>query len=105
MSRADEKKDKQIEKPEMTNEQMVWDYFIDKLNRQKNKEVKNTPYNPPQGDEGVSVSKRFVPPTPEEVNAYCQERHNSIDSKEFYVSSKVAKNVVGLTFSDKCGIL
>ena len=40
MSRVDEKKDKQIEKPEMTNEQMVWDYFIDKLNRQKNKEVK-----------------------------------------------------------------
>lgn len=40
MSRVDEKKDKQIEKPEMTNDQQVWDYFIDKLNRQKNKEVK-----------------------------------------------------------------
>lgn len=57
----------------------------------KNKEVKNTPYNPPQGDEGVPVSKRFVPPTPEEVAAHCQERHNSIDSKEFCVSSKAAK--------------
>lgn len=32
-------------------------------NIKKNKEVKNTPYNPPQGDEGVHVSKRFVPPT------------------------------------------
>ena len=56
-----------------------------------------TPYNPPQGDEGVSVSKRFVPPTPEEVNAYCQERHNGIDGSEFcdfYTSKgwKVGKN-------------
>lgn len=74
-------------------------------NIKKNKEVKNTPYNPPQGDDGVSVSKRFVPPTPEEVNAYCQERHNSIDSKEFCASNKAAKNIVGLTFSGKCGIL
>ena len=41
MSRVDEKKDKEvIEKPEMTPDQMVWDYFIDKFNRQKNKEVK-----------------------------------------------------------------
>lgn len=63
----------------------------------KNKEVKNTPYNPPQGDEGVPVSKRFVPPTPEEVNAYCKERHNGIDGTEFcdfYTSKgwKVGKN-------------
>lgn len=66
-------------------------------NIKKNKEVKNTPYNPPQGDEGVPVSKRFVPPTPEEVNAYCQERHNGIDGSEFcdfYTSKgwKVGKN-------------
>lgn len=63
----------------------------------KNKEVKNTPYNPPQGDGGVSVSKRFVPPTPEEVNAYCRERNNGIDGNEFcdfYISKgwKVGKN-------------
>ena len=56
-----------------------------------------TPYNPPQGDEGVSVSKRFVPPTPEEVNAYCLERNNGIDGSEFcdfYTSKgwKVGKN-------------
>lgn len=50
-------------------------------------------------------SSRFTPPTPDEVTAYCQERHNGIDGKEFCVSSKAAKNVVGLTFSDKCGIL
>lgn len=66
-------------------------------NIKKNKEVKNTPYNPPQGDEGVSVSKRFVPPTPEEVNAYCRERNNGIDGNEFcdfYTSKgwKVGKN-------------
>lgn len=63
----------------------------------KNKEVKNTPYNPPQGDEGVPVSKRFVPPTPEEVNSYCRERNNGIDGSEFcdfYTSKgwKVGKN-------------
>lgn len=66
-------------------------------NIKKNKEVKNTPYNPPQGDEGVSVSKRFVPPTPEEVNTYCRERNNGIDGSEFcdfYTSKgwKVGKN-------------
>lgn len=66
-------------------------------NIKKNKEVKNTPYNPPQGDEGVSVSKRFVPPTPEEVNTYCLERNNGIDGSEFcdfYTSKgwKVGKN-------------
>lgn len=66
-------------------------------NIKKNKEVKNTPYNPPQGDEGVSVPKRFVPPTPEEVNTYCRERNNGIDGSEFcdfYRSKgwKVGKN-------------
>lgn len=66
-------------------------------NIKKNKEVKNTPYNPPQGGEGVSVSKRFVPPTPEEVNVYCRERNNGIDGSEFcdfYTSKgwKVGKN-------------
>lgn len=66
-------------------------------NIKKNKEVKNTPYNPPQGGEGVSVLKRFVPPTPEEVNTYCRERNNGIDGSEFcdfYTSKgwKVGKN-------------
>lgn len=59
----------------------------------------NNPPTPLQGDEGVSVSKRFVPPTPEEVNAYCQERHNGIDGSEFcdfYTSKgwKVGKNTM-----------
>lgn len=66
-------------------------------NIKKNKEVKNTPYNPSQGDEGVPVSKRFVPPTPEEVSTYCRERNNGIDGSEFcdfYTSKgwKVGKN-------------
>lgn len=66
-------------------------------NIKKNKEVKNTPYNPPQGDKGVPVSKRFVPPTPEEVSTYCRERNNGIDGSEFcdfYTSKgwKVGKN-------------
>lgn len=66
-------------------------------NTKKVRSKEYTPYNPPQGDEGVPVSKRFVPPTPEEVNAYCQERHNGIDGSEFcdfYTSKgwKVGKN-------------
>ena len=66
-------------------------------NIKKNKEVMNTPYNPPQGDEGVSVSRRFVPPTPEEIGTYCRERNNGIDGSEFcdfYTSKgwKVGKN-------------
>lgn len=28
--------------------------------------------------------KRFTPPTLEEVQAYCKERHNNVDAKKFY---------------------
>ena len=31
----------------------------------------------------TKVAKRFVPPTVEEVRAYCEERHNGIDPEEF----------------------
>lgn len=52
----------------------------------------NNPLTPLQGESGsVPKSKTFTPPTPEEVNAYCQERKNGIDGKEFCVSSKAAK--------------
>ena len=85
--------DKQSDKRE-TNERQTSDKpsYTKKV---RSKEY--TPYNPPQGDEGVPVSKRFVPPTPEEVNAYCQERHNGIDGSEFcdfYTSKgwKIGKN-------------
>lgn len=66
-------------------------------NTKKVRSKEYTSYSPPQGDEGVSVSKRFVPPTPEEVNAYCRERNNGIDGNEFcdfYISKgwKVGKN-------------
>ena len=43
-------------------------------NTKKVRSKEYTPYNPPQGDEGVPVSKRFVPPTPQEVDAYCQKQ-------------------------------
>ena len=66
-------------------------------NTKKVRSKEYTPYNPPQGDEGVPVSKRFVPPTPEEVSTYCRERNNGIDGSEFcdfYTSKgwKVGKN-------------
>lgn len=44
----------------------------------------NNPLTPLQGESGsVPKSKTFTPPTPEEVNAYCQERKNGIDGTEF----------------------
>lgn len=65
--------------------------------QEKRKKKNNNPLTPLQGEEGVQSSSRFVPPTPEEVNAYCQERNNGIDGSEFvdfYTSKgwKVGKN-------------
>lgn len=40
----------------------------------KNKNKDTIPPTPLTGDEGVS--SRFVPPTPQEVSAYCQKRGN-----------------------------
>ena len=41
----------------------------------------NIPPTPLAGGEGVS--SRFVPPTPQEVTDYCQQRQNGIDGNEF----------------------
>lgn len=47
----------------------------------KNKNKDTIPPTPLAGGEGVS--SRFVPPTPQEVAAYCQQRQNGIDGSEF----------------------
>ena len=47
--------------------------------KNKNKDI--IPPTPLAGGEGVS--SRFVPPTPQEVDAYCQQRQNGIDGSEF----------------------
>lgn len=39
--------------------------------------------NKEKTDTKVSVKKKFVPPTAEEVKAYCDERHNSVDPESF----------------------
>ena len=49
------------------------------------------------GKDSIDKSKRFVPPTVDEVRAYCQERHNNVDSEtfvDFYASKgwKVGNN-------------
>ena len=44
------------------------------------KSIYNTPPLPPKGGE----RERFVPPTVEEVAAYCEERKNGIDPEEFW---------------------
>lgn len=49
--------------------------------QEKRKKKDNNPLTPLQGEK--CERSGFVPPTPEEVNAYCQERHNGIDGTEF----------------------
>ena len=44
------------------------------------KSIYNTPPLPPKGGKRA----RFVPPTVEEVAAYCEERKNGIDAEEFW---------------------
>lgn len=57
---------------------------VDVRHQTKNKKQNNNPLTPLQGEsDGVPKPKAFVPPTPEEVNAYCQERKNGIDGTEF----------------------
>lgn len=41
------------------------------------------PYNPPTGESEEKKTKRFVPPTVEEVEEYCISRNNTIDAEEF----------------------
>lgn len=69
-----------------------------------NKNKKDTPYSPPEGDSAASdtepedkpapksnaLRKRFVPPDAEQVRAYCRERNNGIDPEAFvnYYASK-----------------
>lgn len=46
-------------------------------------EPKKTPHTPQGGDSASSRSTRFVPPSPDEVQRYCDERHNGIVGSEF----------------------
>ena len=46
-------------------------------------EPKNTPLTPQGGDSARSRSTRFVPPSSDEVQRYCDERHNGIVGSEF----------------------
>ena len=41
------------------------------------------PYNPPTGGTDGSPIKLSIPPTPDDVAAYCNERNNGIDPYEF----------------------
>lgn len=45
--------------------------------RRMNKELK-------EGEEVYRASAPFVPPTVEEISAYCRERNNQIDAEEFF---------------------
>lgn len=50
------------------------DIGSEKRTQTRNKEIKNEKKN----------KNIFVPPTLEEVTAYCQERHNEVDPKQFF---------------------
>lgn len=44
----------------------------------------NKPISKPKSKPNKRESKPFVPPTLEEVEAYCKKRNNSVDAKRFY---------------------
>lgn len=48
-----------------------------------NVECNNIPPIPPKGGEREKRSTRFTPPTPDEVQEYCDERRNGIIGSEF----------------------
>jgi hypothetical protein len=50
---------------------------------QNNSSIKYNPSTKPIHIEGGAKRKRFVPPTIEEVRAYCNERNNSVDAQKF----------------------
>ena len=49
----------------------------------QDKDKDNNPLTPLKGEEGKCNRSCFIPPTPEEVNAYCKKRNNGIDGTEF----------------------
>ena len=53
------------------------------LNATQEKRKKKDTIPPTHLAGGEGVSSRFVPPTPQEVTAYCQQRQNGIDGSEF----------------------
>ena len=53
------------------------------LSDQKETSPQVAPAPPPDSEESKKTKKRFVPPTPEEVQAYCNERGNGISGTEF----------------------
>ena len=58
----------------------------EKSGEERPKDTTNTPsYNPKQKSENnKKTSKQFTPPTLEEVQAYCKERNNNVDAKQFW---------------------
>ena len=53
------------------------------LSDQKETSPQVAPAPPPDSEESKKTKKRFVPPTPEEVQNYCNERGNGISGAEF----------------------
>lgn len=69
---------------------------------QINPSTKDNPSTKSIHIEGEPKRKRFVPPTIEEVKAYCDERHNSVDAQKFldYYSMTGWKTKGGATIKD-----
>lgn len=58
----------------------------EKSEAERPEDTTNTPsYNPTQEKpKPKKEPKRFIPPTLEEVQAYCRERNNNVDAKRFW---------------------
>ena len=52
--------------------------------KEKEEEKESVPPDPPPGGSPSPPSKRFVPPTLDEIRAYCLERKNAVDPERFF---------------------
>lgn len=92
-NRANGLKGGRPKKPTETQKtQVVFEKPTETNNKDKDKdydEDEDEDYIPPQSPRGKR--KKFVPPTLEEVIAYCKERNSPVDPKQFYDFFKEGK--------------
>lgn len=75
-------RDVPVTNPSRERDEPLTQYSIDKLSIDKNT-LSTRAHTHASGCAEQSKTQKFIPPTVEEVRAYCNERHNGIDPEEF----------------------
>ena len=75
-------RDVPVTNPSRERDEPVTQYSIDKLSIDKNT-LSTRAHTHASGCTEQSKTQKFIPPTVDEVRAYCNERHNGIDPEEF----------------------